>query len=238
MSNPKEWDDLARDLQTMVAERVTATFLAIEQAHADIRQEVVDILAEERLELPALTHTDRAFDVSELWQSKSLDQEDGSAAGKMFRSGLSAVRGGYSGMGMFGALGRYLPAAGGAVLMTNPVTLGAGALFGGLQLLDERKRRVATRRQAARTQMRQFIDDVQFEVGDEITAAIRDLQRALRDEFGERLTELQQTYADTMQQAQQDAQRNQQETQARLQEVQARLAELDQVERALTAASA
>ena len=238
LSNAKEWDDLARDLQTMVAERVTETFLAIEQAHADVRQEVVDILAEERLELPALTQSARSFDVTELWESKSLDGKDETAGGRLFRSSLSAVRGGYSGMGMFSALGRYLPAAGGAVLMTNPVTLGAGALFGGLQLLDERKRRVATRRQAARTQMRQFVDDVQFEVGDEITAAIRELQRTLRDEFSDRLGELQQTYADTMQQAQQDAQRNQQETQARLQEVQARLAELEQVDRVLTAAGA
>ncbi len=238
LSNAKEWDELARDLQTMVAERVTETFMAIEQAHADIRQEVIDILAEENLALPALAHVDRDFDVRDLWESKSLDGNDDTKAGRMFRSGLSAVRGGYSGMGMFGALGRYLPAAGGAVLMTNPVTLGAGALFGGLQMLDERKRRVATRRQAARTQMRQFVDDVQFEVGDEITAAIRDLQRTLRDEFSERLGELQQTYGDTMQQAQQDAQRNQQETQARVQEVQARLAELDQVGRAFAALGA
>jgi hypothetical protein len=238
LSNAKEWDDLARDLQTMVAERVTTTFLAIEQAHADIRQEIVDILAEERLELPTLSPTARSFDVTELWQSKSLDGHDDTAGGRIFRSGLSAVRGGYSGMGMFSALGRYLPAAGGAVLMTNPVTLGAGALFGGLQLLDERKRRVATRRQAARTQMRQFVDDVQFEVGDEITAAIRELQRMLRDEFSDRLGELQQTYADTIQQAQQDAQRNQQETQTRLQEVQARLAELAQVDQVLNAAGA
>jgi hypothetical protein len=238
LSNAKEWDDLARDLQTMVAEVVTQTFLAIEQAHADIRQEVVDILAEERLELPALTQSARSFDVTELWESKPLDGRDETASGRLFRSSLSAVRGGYSGMGMFSALGRYLPAAGGAVLMTNPVTLGAGALFGGLQILDERKRRVATRRQAARTQMRQFVDDVQFEVGDEITAAIREMQRTLRDEFTDRLGELQQTYADTMQQAQQDAQRNQQETQARLQEIQTHLAELDQVDRALAAAGA
>jgi hypothetical protein len=238
MANAKQWDELARDLQTMVAEQVTQTFLAIERAHADIRREVVEILAEERLELPALTTGAHSFDVTELWDSKALDNEEGTAASRLFRSSLSAVRGGYSGMGMFSALGRYLPAAGGAVLLTNPVTLGAGALFGGLQLLDERKRKVATRRQAARTQMRQFVDDVQFEVGDEVTAAIRELQRMLRDEFSERLGELQQTYADTMQQAQQDAQRSQQETQARLQEVQARLGELDQVDRALTAAGA
>jgi hypothetical protein len=238
LSTPKEWDDLARDLQSMVAEQVTEVFLAIEQAHATVRQEIVDILAEEQLALPELEHGAHGFDVSQLWDTKPLEQKEGTAASRAFRSGLSTVRGGYSGMSMFGALGRYLPTAGGALLMTNPVTLGAGALFGGLQMIDERKRKVASRRQAARMQMRQFVDDVQFEVGDEITAAIRDLQRELRDEFSERLGELQRTYADTMQQAQQDAQRDQQESQARLQELQARLGELGQVDQALTAAGA
>ena len=36
------------------------------------------------------------------------------------------------------------------------------AIFGGMQLMDDRKRKVTQKRQAARTQVRQFIDDVQF----------------------------------------------------------------------------
>jgi hypothetical protein len=110
-------------------------------------------------------------------------------------------------------------------------------LFGGLQFLDERKRKITTRRQAARMQVRQFVDDVQFEIGDQITAEIREMQRSLRDEFTERLGELQRTYTDTMQNAQQDAQRDHQESQARLQQLQAQLAELGQIDQALTAAS-
>ena len=238
LSTPKEWDDLARDLQTMVAEQVTEVFLAIEAAHHKIRQEVVEILAEENLQLPALSHGAREYDVTELWEEKALQQVEGSVASRAFRSGLSTVRGSYSGMSMFGSLGRYLPAAGGALLMSNPVALGAGALFGGMQVMDERKRKVTARRQAARMQIRQFVDDVQFEVGAEVTAAIRDLQRELRDEFSERLGELQRTYADTMQQAPADGQRTQQEGQARLKEVQAQLAQLAQVEKALAAAGA
>ena len=238
LSTPKEWDDLARDLQSMVAEQVTEVFIAIAEAHTKIRQEIVDTLAEEKLELPALSHGAREYDVTELWEAKALERTEGTVASRAFRSGLSTVRGGYSGMSMFGALGRYLPAAGGALLMSNPIALGAGALFGGMQVIDERKKKVTARRQAARTQIRQFVDDVQFEVGDEITGAIRDLQRELRDEFTERLGELQRTYADTMQQAQQDGQRTQQENQARLKEVQGQLAQLGQVEQALAAAGA
>ncbi len=221
----------------MVAEQVTEVFVALERAHDEIRREVVEILAEENLRLPELEHGAHAFDVTELWDAKPLDPQEGTAMSRAFRSGLSTVRGGYSGMSMFGALGRYLPTAGSALLLTNPVTLGAGALFGGLQFLDERKRKITTRRQAARMQVRQFVDDVQFEIGDEITAEIREMQRSLRDEFTERLGELQRTYTDTMQNAQQDAQRDHQESQARLQQLQAQLAELGQIDQALTAAS-
>ena len=39
------------------------------------------------------------------------------------------------------------------------------------------------RRQTARTQVRQFLDDVQFEVDNQISAVVRDIQRELRDEF-------------------------------------------------------
>jgi Dynamin family len=235
LKTPKEWDDVARDLQSMVAEQVTEVFVALAEAHAAIRQEVVEVLAEENLELPTLSSKDHSFDATQLWEAKPLETREGTAAGHAFRSGLTGVRGAYSGIGMFGALGRYLPTAGSALLLSNPVTLGAGALFGGLQVLDERKRKITTRRQAARMQMRQFIDDVQFEIGDELTAAIRDMQRELRDEFSERLGELQRTYAETMQQAQEDGQRDQAETKERQQQLQAQLAQLAQVEQSLAA---
>ena len=136
---------------------------------------------------------------------------------------------------MFGMLGRFLPAAGGAVLMPPTRYCSASAPCSvGCSCSTSASARSPTRRQAARTQVRQFLDDVQFEVGNEIASRIRDLQRTLRDEFSERLGELQRTYTDTAQQAQAgrpDAAST--ETQARCQpRSQARLAELDQVGRA------
>ena len=68
--------------------------------------------------------------------------------------------------------------SGSAVLASNPVLLGAGALFGGFQLVEDRKRRVQQRRQSARGQMRQFTDDVQFEMSNELTKMVRDVQRS------------------------------------------------------------
>ena len=61
-------------------------------------------------------------------------------------------------------MARFLPAGVGAILMLNPLMIGFGAAFGGLQLLDAHKRKIAGRRQQARASVRQFTDDVQFEI--------------------------------------------------------------------------
>ena len=139
---------------------------------------------------------------------------------------------------MFGMLGSFLPTAAGVLLASNPVLLGVGALFGSMGLIDDRKRKVQARRQAARTQVRQFLDDVQFEVGNQIANLIKDIQRELRDEFGERLAELQRTYTDTATRAQADVQKSHTERQTRVTEIDARVTDLGKYEAALRAAIA
>jgi F0F1-type ATP synthase membrane subunit b/b' len=100
-------------------------------------------------------------------------------------------------------------------------------------MLEVRKRRIAMRRQNARVQLRQFFDDVQVEVGNEVSNALRDLQRELRDEFTERLTQLHTTYTQTLKQLQADAQRTVDEANQRVSELNATLIEIAAVEAAL-----
>ena len=123
------------------------------------------------------------FDVSDLWQGKALDAADQRARRRRSTQGLTGIKGAQGGIMMFGMMGQFLPAAAGALLATNPVLLGIGALFGGMGLAEDRKRKVQMRRQTARTQVRQFLDDVQFEVTNQLTGVVRDIQRELRDEF-------------------------------------------------------
>jgi hypothetical protein len=134
---------------------------------------------------------------------------------------------------MFGMMGSFLPGAAGALLATNPVMLGIGAIFGGIGLADDRKRKVQARRQAARTQVRQFLDDVQFEVGNQISIVVRDVQRDLRDEFTERRGQLQRTYTDAAKRGQEDAQRTDAQRKQRTAEIDNSLKLLQQVETAL-----
>jgi hypothetical protein len=232
-----EWDELVRDLQTVVADGVTNVFVAIEQGRLDIRAEIAELLRDEQLSMSdgRATRIDPT-DVRELWEDKSLD-EKGSKVGRGLQRGLTGIRGAQGGVMMFGMMGSFLPATAATLLAANPVLLGAGAVFGGVQLLEDRKRRVAQRRQSARQQVRQFVDDVQFEVGDQVTNAIRDLQRSLRDEFTGRITELQRTLTETAQRSQAAAKETQEQQQQRAAQVQQHLQLLGQIDQVATAAA-
>ncbi len=232
LSKGDEWDDLARYVQASVAEEVTQAFVDLEQGRNDVRAEVVELLSDEHLQLAEHTVIGNDFDVTEMWQGKSLDQ-DGSHSKKMFGTTVTTIRGAQGGIYMFGMLGNFLPAAAGVLLASNPVLLGIGALFGSMGLADDRKRKVMARRQAARGQVRQFLDDVQFEMGNQIGSLIRDIQRDLRDEFGDRIAELIRTYTETAQRAQADGQRSAQEKQVRAGQIDASLKSLGAIGAAL-----
>jgi hypothetical protein len=227
-----EWDQLARYIQTVVADEVTQVFVDLEQGRHDVRAEVVDLLREEHLDLAELTPIGAGFDVTEMWQGKALEQ-DASGGKKAFTTTITSIRGAQGGIIMFGMLGTFLPTAAGVLIASNPVLLGIGAVFGGMGLADDRKRKIAARRQAARSQVRQFLDDVQFEMGNQIGNLIREIQRDLRDEFTERITELVRTYADTATRAQADAQASTVDRQKRGVELDASISALSTFEAAL-----
>lgn len=227
-----EWDDLARHLQTVVSDVVASAFVTLEEGRASVRAQVVELLQDE--EIGTDTHSLRvgSLSIADLWQSKSLDPTV-STGKKAFSTGLTAVRGAQGGVMMFGMMGSFLPMAAGVLIMSNPVLLGVGALFGSMGLAEDRKRKVAARRQAARTQVRQFLDDVQFEINNQIASSVRDVQRHLRDEFGDRLAELLRTYTEAAQRAQTELQKSHGDRKARAEQLDAVLQKLTQVDAAL-----
>ena len=236
LTKGNEWDELSRHVQAVVAEQVTYVFVDLEQARHDIRAEVVELIRDERLDLAPEAAFNSSYDVSELWQGKGLDTGGGKAGKKAFTAGVTTVRGAQGGIYMFGMLGSFLPTAAGVLLASNPVLLGVGALFGGMGLMDDKKRKVQMRRQTARVQVRQFLDDVQFEMGNQIGNLVKEIQRDLRDEFSDRLAELQRTYTETAQRAQGDVQKSATERQTRVAGIDAQIAALGKYETALRSA--
>lgn len=232
LSKGDEWDDLARYLQTVVSDEVANAFVALEEGRSSVRAQVVELLQDE--EIGSDTHSLRvaSLSIADLWQNKSLDPTV-STGKKAFSTGLTGLRGAQGGVMMFGMMGTFLPTAAGVLIMSNPVLLGVGALFGSMGLAEDRKRKVAARRQAARTQVRQFLDDVQFEINNQIASTVRDVQRDLRDEFGDRLAELLRTYTEAAQRAQAEMQKSQGDRTARAKQLDAVLQKLGQVDAAL-----
>jgi hypothetical protein len=107
--------------------------------------------------------------------------------------------------------------------------------FGGRSVMDARKRRIASQRAEARSTVRKVIDDISFEVGDQIATVLRLSQQQLRESFTERFAELQQATATLLQEAQDNAQRDAAEAQA---EDQALAQATQQTEQVLAAVNA
>ena len=155
------------------------------------------LLGDEDLDVDLGTGSGRRSSTSaDLWQGKALDDTRRRGRKKAFDTALTGIRGAQGGIMMFGMMGQFLPAAAGRAARHQP---GAARHRRPVRRHGPRRgpqAQGAQRRQTARTQVRQFLDDVQFEVGNQISAVVRDIQRELRDEFTERLGELQRTYTD------------------------------------------
>lgn len=194
------WKELAAALQQRLADRVGAAFARVDDAHADIRAEIVGLLRDEGA--PGVAGDPIARDVEALFSAaasvaRPADGTRSLSAGEGVDRGLGLLYGSYGGVMLVGIVSRLLPATAAAVLMSNPFTLGAGALFGAKHLRDQRARRIAAQRQEARAAFRAAVDQAQVEVLKAISDAVRHLQRDLRDTFTARIQEVQRETAET-----------------------------------------
>jgi hypothetical protein len=218
LSSAAQWDELGRELQTLVAKAVTDAFVGVEQGRLSLRAEVAALLAAEDVITPAHARTIEPIDVVGMWTSRDLDPKE-SLQGKAFRTGLTGMRGAQGGIMLFGISAQFLPQAGALFLASNPVLLTAGLVFGAHTLMEDRKRKIAGRRQSARTQLRQFTDAVGFEVGNQLGIRMREVQRELRDEFVDLIGELQRTWAQAAKSAEEALHRTRQQTDQRTTEL-------------------
>jgi GTP-binding protein EngB required for normal cell division len=100
---------------------------------------------------------------------------------KMF----TGLRGSYGGVIMFGLITSLA-----GLPLINPISLGAGAAFGGKTIKDEADMRLKRRQAAARAAAQRHIDDFFLVCGKEARDLTRQVQRSLRDHVAERAEEL------------------------------------------------
>ena len=132
--------------------------------------------------------------------------------------GMSALRGSYGGLLMFGMLGRMAGLA-----MANPATIVIGLFMGRSALRGEKERQLAMRRNQARQAHRKYTDEVGFVVGKDSRDTLRRTQRRMRDFFAARAEELHRSTSEALNAAQQAVKSDATSRQKRLKDVDAEL---------------
>lgn len=235
LSRGSDWEGLTRDAQTQVSEATARSFATVQQSWAEIHAELAELLGAEDIIVFDDSRAERErHDLDDFWRgTEALNKEENAGlAGTRSVLGIGQTYGSsqylfsnISGISKFGlSLG---------ALAAGPVLAGGFVVMGGLKVYDDRKRKVTTRKQKLRQQIRSFMDNVQFEMSDEVANMIRDAQRSMRDEFVMRISELQTTYTETIQRLQADAKSDAQQLDTRRQTLQQSLAALDAVDGAL-----
>lgn len=203
------WQAVAERVQSDVTDAVTNAYATVLEGSVSAATRLAALLAEE--DVIVEPGEARIADLSELWTATKPESTPGKVD-----SAVTLLGGVQSGMFTMSTLSRLMPAAAASVLLANPVVIGAGLLMGGQRLADTRKRQVTTQRQVARAGIRQFVDDVQFEIGNQLAEALRDVQRSLRDRFGDRVSELLRTNTESLQRLQEDTKRSAAEREQRI----------------------
>lgn len=201
LTSAAEWDELSGRLQDDVAGLLAEVFGSIEQGTAEIRHDLARLMADEAsTELPEEIGGLAASILSGI-DAKPADLTNDSGAKRAVGSVVPALRGAQSGLMLFGLLGRILPVGAAGLMMSNPISLVIGAAFAGKQVYSVRKHALAVRRQRARSSVKGFLDDVQFEASHQLSDSVRRVQRLLRDEFSARVAELQRSYQEMAEQS-------------------------------------
>jgi hypothetical protein len=98
---------------------------------------------------------------------------------------FTGLRGSYGGVLMFGLITSLA-----GLPLINPISLGAGAAFGGKTIKDESDARLKRRQAAAKAAAQRHIDDFFLACGKETKDLSRRVQRVLRDHINERAEDL------------------------------------------------
>jgi hypothetical protein len=163
------------------------------------------------------------FDVRELWEGMP-GFAGRTRSGVM--AGLGVVTGAKVGVEMLGLLGTLLGAA-----IVGPAVLGVALAFGGKEVVSERRRQLADRRQQARTFLAEFVEEVRFQVDGRLATLLDEIQRQMRARFTDRIHELRRTFGESATALERAMAEEAVDRQRRIGEVGADLGDLDELRR-------
>jgi hypothetical protein len=220
------WEELSQHIQNEVAAIVRRAFLEATDGAVTIQATISEMLADTDAWLGEAA-TPIMYEVSGSWAG-SPEFRTSRRRGLLATVGLvsgATVFGaqlGTVGIEMLGLLGTLLGAT-----IIGPAVVGAALLLGGKQVVDERKRQLADRRQQARSFLATFVEDVRFEVEGRLTMLLGDLERQMRSRFIDRLRQLQRTNEEAAEALEGAVEQSSAGREARLETLRIELASLD-----------
>ena len=187
------WDQFAEWFHKQVTQAVAQNFVWTTERARWLAEQVAEHFAEDvDVQLPDLRLAGGV--VAGKVDPVELPLGESFGAGQKLFVGM---RGGYGGLLMIGLASTV---AGFALL--NPVSIGAGLLFGAKTVRDERKRLVQRRQAEAKSAVRKHIDEATFQIGKDSRDNLRRIQRELRDHFTSLADELSRSLAESVAAAQ------------------------------------
>jgi hypothetical protein len=137
---------------------------------------------------------------------------------------FTGLRGSYGGVLMFGLATTMT-----GMPLINPISIGAGAVFGGKSIRDESRSLLRRRQAIAKAAVQRHVDEVFVRLNKEAKDSIRRVQRVLRDYFGAVTEDLQESIVESLRSAKQAADSDAAARERRIRRIQrdlGRLAEL------------
>jgi hypothetical protein len=223
----RNWDELCAWLEEQTETAVGDNFVWAHERAVWLAERVAEHFVEvDSPDLPSLHIA--GVDGSVMPQSPLSGLDVGKVG--LAQKVLVGMRGSYGGVLMIGLVTSLAGMA-----LINPISIGAGIVLGTKAYREDRSHRVEQRRLNAKTAIRQYTDEVSFQVNKESKDRLRSVHRVLRDHFETIADQTIRSLGESVQAAQQAVATAVQERDSRIAEIERHLAELDRVAEAAAA---
>ena len=217
------WDQFAGWVQNEVAAAAAANFIWATQRARWLAHQVAEHFTGEKDQLLPTLRNDPSDALRSVRPLASPDNNPISLGSKA----LTALRGGYGGLLMFGMAGTFL----GFASVLNPLGVGAALMMGSKSVTDERKRIITKRQNEAKAAVRRYVDDVTFQVAKDSRDRLRLVQRDLRDHFTAQAEQLKRSLQESQLAAERAVKASRSERETRLAEITKAMEQLELVRR-------
>jgi hypothetical protein len=216
----RTWAQFTAWVEQSTAAAASANYVWATQRARYLAQKVAEHFDEERTHLLPALRIEPSDSLRSVRGMSVKDNEIWSVGRRL----LTGLRGGYTGLLMFGMLGSLV-----GFSLLNPISVGAALLMGRKTIGDERRRIIAKRQSDAKMALRRYVDDVTFHVGKDSRDMLRGVQRVLRDHFTQQAEQMKRSLSESLKAAEASVKSSKAERDARLAEIGAELSRLEAV---------